>query len=88
MVNSYKGREAQSIVNSFTKRGSDAAASAAGLVLEPESDDFTDEGDDITASPPLSAGTTTMADSMDVAALAEVALPHYISVTRRLYQTP
>ena len=29
-----------------------------------------------------------MADSMDVAALAEAALPQYISVTGSLYQTP
>ena len=86
--NSYTGLEVLSSVDSFTKRVSDAVAYAAGLVAEPEIDDFTDEGDAEPASSPLSARTTTMADSMDVAALAKAALPQCISVTGSLYQTP
>ena len=88
MVNSYTGLEVQSTVDSITERASDAAAYATSLVPEPEVDDFTDEGDGVPASLPLSARTATMADSMDVAALAEAALPQYIYVTGSLYQTP
>ena len=88
MVNSYTGLEVQSTVDSFTERVSVAAAYAAGLVPEPEVDDFIDEGDVVPASSPLNDRATTVADSMDVAALAEAALPQYISVTGSLYQTP
>ena len=71
MVNSYTGLEVQSTVDSFTERASDAAAYAVGLVAEAEVDDFTDEGDAVPASPPLSARAATMDNSMDVDALAE-----------------
>ena len=87
MINSYTGLEVQSTVDSFTERASDAAAYAADLVPAPEVDIFTDEGDAVPASPPLSARAATMADSMDVAALAGAALPQHISVTGSLYQT-
>ena len=87
MVSSYTRLEVQPTVDSFTERASDTAAYAAGLVPEPEVDDFTDEGDAVPASPTLSAITATMADSMDVAALAKATLPLYISVTRSLYPT-
>ena len=88
MVSSYTGLEVQSTVDSFKERASDVAPYAARLVQEREHDDFTDEGDAVPASPPLSAITATMADYMDVAALAEMAPPQYISVTGSLYQTP
>ena len=78
MVSSNMGLDVQSTVKSFTEQAIDAAAYAARHVLEPEVDDFTDEGDAVPASPPLSAKAATVADFMDVSTLAEVALPQYI----------
>ena len=57
---------------------------AAVLAPEPEVDDFNDEGDAVPASPPLSTIEATVADSVDVAALAEAALPPCISVAGSL----
>ena len=88
IVSSYTGLEVQSTIDSFTERTSDAAAYAAGIVPKSGVDDFTDEGDAVPASPPPSARAATVADSVAVAALAEAALPHYISVVGGLCQTP
>ena len=88
MVISYTGLEVHSTVDSCTKQASDAAAYAAGFVPQPKVNDFTDEGNAVPTTPPLSTRTATVADSMDVAALAEAALPQYISVTGSLYQFP
>ena len=87
MVSTNTCLEVHSTIDFFTERASDAAEYAVGLVLEPEVDDFTDEGDAVQASPPLSARAATMADSMDVAALAEAVLPQYISVAGSLCRT-
>ena len=84
LVSSNTGLEVQSTVDSFIERSSDAAAYAAGLALEQEVDDFIVEGDAVPASPPLSARAATVADSVDVAALAEAALPPCISVAGSL----
>ena len=84
MVRSNTGLEVQSTVDSFKKPSSDAAAYAVGLAAKPEVDDFTDEWDAVQTSPPLSAKAATVADSVDRTALAEAALPQYMSVARGL----
>ena len=80
MVSSYTGLEVQSTVDCFTERASDTAVYAASLVPEPEASDFSDEGDAVPASSPLSARAATMVDAMDVTPLVKAAQPQYISV--------
>ena len=63
-----------------------------GLEVQSTVDSFTERPSDAPVYAAglvqLSARTATMADSMDVAALAEAAVPQYIFVIGSLYQTP
>ena len=51
MVNAYTGLAKASTIDTFTERSSDTAAFAAGLVEEPEVDEFADEGGGVPPRP-------------------------------------
>ena len=88
MVSLNTGLPIQSTVDSFTEPSCDAVAYAPGLARGLEVDDFSDEGDAVSTSFPRSARAATFAGSVDVAALAEAALPQYINMVGGLCQTP